>query len=124
MSTRKVSVDTVREEMRMLNETANTTAETGVGNWLSSDFWTMAGSSVTNLVAVAVLIGWVNNTQAAGLTQALTAVIGATQVIVVNAALVWKYLSNRNQLRAAILSHRYHYLEATTIEKMRLTAQQ
>jgi hypothetical protein len=42
----------------------------------------------------------------------------------VNAALVWKYLSNRNQLRATILSHRYHYLEATTIEKMRMTAQQ
>ncbi len=119
MSTRKVSVDAVREEMRILNSAADDSNEGGLLNWLTPDFWTMVGSAVTNLVAVAVLIGWVNSSQAEGLSQALTALVGATEVLVLNTALVWKYLSGRAELRTRVAEMKYQAAAQLAIERMR-----
>lgn len=117
---KSVSADTVREEMRLLNEVANDAVDTSsLLNWLTPEFWTMAGTAVTNIVAVLVLIGWIKNTDAATLTQALSAIVGATEVIVVNSILIWKFVAGRNELRARMVEAQYQYMTMVTVEKMR-----
>jgi hypothetical protein len=79
----------------------------------------MAFGAITNLVAVGVLIGWIDSSQAESLTKAITAIVGATQIVVLNSALIWKYLSGRTELRAQMVDARYRYMEAVAVEKMR-----
>jgi hypothetical protein len=117
MATKK-SIDTVREELRVLNSAADDTV-VDPNSWLTPEFWTMALGAVGNLVTVAALIGWIDYSQAETLTKSITAVLGATQIIVVNSALIWKYLSGRTQIRAKMIESRYHYMEAVAVEKMR-----
>ena len=117
MATKK-SVETVREELRVLNSAVDD-ANVDSGNWLTPEFWTMAIGAVTNLVAVGVLIGWVDQSQAETLIKAVTAIVGATQVVVLNSALIWKYLAGRTELRAQMIDARYRYMEAVAVEKMR-----
>ena len=114
------SVETMREELRVLNSSADDAGTAGVNNWLTPEFWTMAIGALTNLVAVGVLIGWVDQTQAETLTKAVTAIIGATQIVVLNSALIWKYIAGRTELRAQMLNARYQYMSAVAVEKMRL----
>lgn len=116
MATKK-SVEAIREELRVLNSAAGDGTDTNT--WLTPEFWTMAIGAVTNLVTVAVLIGWVDQTQAETLTKAITAVVGATQVLVLNSALIWKYLTGRTEIRAQMIDARYRYMEAVAVEKMR-----
>ena len=120
MATAKKSVETIREELRVLTAAADDAA-TGAAkeNWLSPEFWTMAGAALTNLVTVAVLIGWVDRSNADSLITALSALIGASQVIVVNTALVWKFIANRTQAKTQVAEARYRYLEAIAVEKFR-----
>lgn len=118
MATKK-TVDLVKEDLRVLhNEVSDGVSATG--NWFTTEFWTMAAGAVTNLVAVAVLIGWVDRLQADALVQALTAVVGATQVIVVNSALVWKYIAAKASVQAKMVDAQYRYLEVVTVERMRI----
>lgn len=117
MATKK-SVETVREELRVLNSAVDD-VNIDNGNWLTPEFWTMAIGAVTNLVAVGVLVGWIDSSQAESLTKAVTAVVGATQVVVLNSALIWKYLAGRTELRAQMVDARYRYMEAVAVEKMR-----
>lgn len=112
----KVPVDAMTAEMRVLSELSATASESDT--WLTPAFWTMAGAAMTNLITVAVLIGWVDATQAEGLTGAATALLGAAQVIVVNSVLVWKYISGRNQVQIAKLNAQAHYLELVAVEKL------
>lgn len=114
----KKSIETVREELRVLNAAADD-ASVDTNNWLTPEFWTMVTVAGTNLIAVGVLIGWVDSTQAEVLTKAITAIIGATQIVVLNSALVWKYLGSRTELRAQMIDARYRYMEAVAVEKMR-----
>jgi len=116
---KKVSADTVREEMRVLNAAANDVVGSTPLSWLTPEFWTMVTAAATNVVAVLVLIGWVNVSHVESLTQAVTAVIGATQIIVVNTALVWKYLSGRTELRARMIDAQYQYMSMVAVEKLR-----
>lgn len=109
MTAMKKSAVSVREEMRLLGEVVE--APSVLDKWLTSEFWTMAVTAVTNLIAVAVMIGWVDGTSVEVLTKALTALLGATEVIVVNSVLVWKYLSGRETLRAKMLDARLKYME-------------
>ena len=120
MATAKKSVETIREELRVLTAAADDAA-TGAAkeNWLSPEFWTMAGAALTNLVTVAVLIGWVDRSNADSLITALSALIGASQVIVVNTALVWKFIANRTQAKTQVAEARYRYMEAIAVEKFR-----
>jgi len=123
MATKK-SVDTVREELRVLNSAADdgvATASSGLLDWRTADFWTMAATAVTNIVAVSVLVGWISQTQAEELTKALTALVGATQVIVLNSVLVWKYLSGRQALQVQIVASKYRYMEIVAHQKLQGT---
>jgi hypothetical protein len=120
MATAKKSIDTIREEMRVLTAVGDEAA-TGAAkdNWLSPEFWTMAGAAVTNLITVAVLVGWVDRSSADSLMTAVSALIGASQVIVVNTALIWKFISSRTQAKAQVAEARYRYMEAVVTEKFR-----
>lgn len=111
----KQSIDTVTADMRVLHELAKPEQET----WLTPAFWTMAGAAVTNLITVAVLIGWVDAANAEGITKAATAVLGAAQVIVINSLLVWKYIAGQNAVQVEKMSARYRYMEAVAVEKLR-----
>lgn len=120
MSTsKKVSVDTVREEMRVLNAAAAEIADTTKINWLTPEFWTMVSAAATNIIAVLVLIGWVQASQVETLTQAVTALVGATQVIVLNTVLVWKFISGRTHLRERMIDAQYQYMSMVAVEKLR-----
>ena len=118
MATAKKSIDTIREELRVLNAAGDEAAATK-DNWLTPEFWTMATAALTNLMTVAVLIGWVDHTNADALMTAVTAIIGASQAIVVNTALIWKFISSRTQAKAKIAEARYRYMEAVVAEKFR-----
>lgn len=123
MATKK-SVNAIREELRVLNAAADEAATTAVTvldspGWLTPEFWTMAGAAMTNLVTVAVLIGWVDHSNADALIKALSALLGASQVIVLNTALIWKYLGGRAEVKSAAITARYRYMESMAIEKFR-----
>ena len=114
----KQSVDNVCAEMRVLSELASDVPETNA-SWLTPAFWTMATTAATNLIAVAALIGWINSSEVEGLTRAVTAVVAAAQVIVVNSALVWSYIAGQNAVQVQKITARYKYMEAVAIEKLR-----
>jgi anti-sigma-K factor RskA len=113
------SASTIREEMRVLNDTANDVVPVDTNSWLSSEFWTMAGAAIANLATVAVLLGWVNQADAQTVVKAVTAVLGAAQVIIVNSILVWKFISERIQLKARIIEKRMDYVTLVAAEKVR-----
>jgi hypothetical protein len=120
MATAKKSIDTIREEMRVLTAVGDEAAAAATtDNWLSPEFWTMAGAALTNLVTVAVLVGWVDRSNADALITAVSALIGASQVIVVNTALIWKFISSRTQAKAQVAEARYRYMETVVTEKFR-----
>jgi hypothetical protein len=117
MATKK-SVETVREELRVLNSAAED-VNVDPNNWLTPEFWTMAIGALTNLIAVGVLVGWVDQSQAEALTKAVTAIVGATQIVVLNSALIWKFISSRTAVRAQMIDARYRYMSAVAVEKLR-----
>jgi len=121
MSTsKKVSANTIREEMRVLSAAADEAVDTSTTlNWLTPDFWTMVSAASTNVIAVLVLVGWIQASQAQGVTQAVAALVGATQVIIVNSALVWKYLSGRVAVRERMIDAQYNYMAMVAVEKLR-----
>lgn len=118
MATKK-AIDTTREELRVLHNEVEASAE-NENSWVKNEFWTMAAGAVANIVAVAVLLGWVDRLQADALIAAITAIIGASEVIVVNSALVWKYLSSRTELKAQMIDARYRYMESLAVERLRM----
>jgi uncharacterized membrane protein YeaQ/YmgE (transglycosylase-associated protein family) len=115
----KKPIDTVREELRVLNAAADDAGTAKLMSWMTPEFWTVAVGAVGNLVTVAVLLGWVNMSQAEELTKAITAVLGASQVLVLNSVLIWKYLTGRQELRAQMVDARYRYMEAVAVERLR-----
>lgn len=121
MAAAKKSIETIREELRVLNAAGDDAAAAAAAkdSWLSPEFWTMAGAAITNLVTVAVLVGWVDRSNADALMTAVSALIGASQVIVVNTALIWKFISTRTQAKAQVAEARYRYMEAIAVEKFR-----
>jgi uncharacterized membrane protein YeaQ/YmgE (transglycosylase-associated protein family) len=118
MATKK-PIDIVREELRVLNDAADDASTTKLMTWMTPEFWTVAVGAVGNLVTVAVLLGWVNMSQAEELTKAITAVLGASQVLVLNSALIWKFMTGRQELRAQMVDARYRYMEAVAVERLR-----
>lgn len=110
------------EEMRVMGEAVAATdaATDPTAHWMTPEFWTMVGGAVANLLTVGVLMGWLNQDDAATVTKSVTALLGATQVIVLNSVLVWKYVAGRTTLRAKLIDARYQYMSAVAVEKMRL----
>lgn len=111
MSTPKKSVNTVREELRTFSDAVEGTALEGLDKWLTPEFWTMAITAASNLIAVMALVGWLDHSQVETVTKAVTALIGASQVILVNGLLVWKYLTGRQQMRQQIMASRLRMAE-------------
>lgn len=112
-----VPVDTVREDIRVLGENFG---DGGTAtNWFSPEFLTLATTVLSNVVGVLVLVGWVDATQAADLTKAVVALVGAVQAILVNSALVWKYLSGRAEEKVKRAEMRIEYLKAVQAERVR-----
>lgn len=118
MATKK-PIDTVREELRILNDAADDAGTAKLMTWMTPEFWSVAIGAVGNLVTVGVLLGWVSLSQAEEMTKAITAVLGASQVLVLNSVLIWKYLSGRQELRSQMVDARYRYMEAVAVERLR-----
>ena len=121
MATKKIpATNSVVEEMRFLDGVFNSeAAEDTTVRWLTPEFWTMAATAVTNLVAVAALLGWIDQTDIQGITKALTALVGAVQVIVVNSVLVWKFIRGKEESKQKLLEMRYQALTDVAVEKIR-----
>lgn len=113
----KKSVDTIREELRVLNAAAND----GIpqNEWITPEFVAMVSSVVVNLLSAATLVGWVDASSAQEIAKAATAILTGVGTVVVNGLLVWKYLSGRQAIRAQMVEARYRYMETIAIEKMR-----
>lgn len=112
-----VPVDTVREDIRVLGEGFGDATESS--NWFSPEFLTVAATVLSNVVGALVLIGWVDATQAADLTKAVVALVGAAQTILVNSVLVWKYLAGRAAEKMRKAEMRIEYLKAMQAERVR-----
>lgn len=112
-----VPVDTVREDIRVLGENFGDTVT--ATNWFSPEFLTLAATVLSNIVGALVLVGWVDATQAADLTKAVVALVGAVQTILVNSVLVWKYLSGRAEEKVKRAEMRIEYLKAVQAERVR-----
>lgn len=115
----KKSVSVIAEELRLLNATTDDKEVSSLMDWFTPDFWTTAGTAVTNIIAVAAVLGWVDRTNVEGLTQAVVALVGAAEVVILNSLLVWKYLSGRQEIRAQIVDAKFRYMESVAIEKLR-----
>lgn len=118
MSTPKKSVNVVREELRTFGEVVEGTSLEGLDKWLTPEFWTMAITAASNLIAVLALVGWLDHSQVETVTKAVTALIGASQVILVNGLLVWKYLTGRQQVRAQIVASRLRMAEDVVVARI------
>jgi len=112
-----IPADTVREDIRVLGENFGDTGTST--NWFSPEFLTLATTVLSNVVGVLVLVGWVDATQAADLTKAIVALVGAVQAILVNSVLVWKYLSGRAEEKVKRAEMRIEYLKAVQAERVR-----
>lgn len=115
----KSSISAIRAELRDLSEAADDAAPAGANDWFTPEFWTMVISAITNLIAVGTVLGWISSSDAESVTKAVTALLGAAQVIAVNSALVWKFISSRVAVKEALIDARFHYLEAVAVERMR-----
>lgn len=112
----KKSVNTVREELRVLNSAAS---DVSTQDWLTPEFVSMVSTMAVNLLAAATLVGWVDATQAQELSKALTAVLAGVGTVIANAMIVWKYLASRTEVKTQQISAQFQYMEAIAIEKLR-----
>lgn len=120
MATKKLSI---REEMRVLGEAADDAAGSVTTNdWFTPEFWAMVVAAASNLVAVAVVMGWLSVSDAEMITKAVSALLGAAQVILVNSALVWKFISARATVKRAAIEAKYAYM-STALELQRIRAE-
>jgi hypothetical protein len=94
-------------DMRVLNELAADVNKDD--SWFTPAFWTTVATALGNLVTVAVLVGWLDATNAADVSKAVVALVGAVQVIFVNTALVWKYVKGKQAVEVAKLQARTAY---------------
>lgn len=120
MSTAKKSVSTKVEELRSFGEAVEGTALEGLDKWLTPEFWTMAVASVGNVVAVLALIGWLEHSQVETVTKALTALISASEVILVNGLLIWKYIAGRQEIAQQVMASRLRMREDVAYAKLQI----
>lgn len=113
----KKSVNTVREELRVLNSAATDNATKQ--DWITPEFISMTTAVVVNLITAATLIGWVEAHHAQELVNAATAVIAGLGAVSANALIVWKYLTSRAEVKSQQIDAQYRYMESIAIERMR-----
>lgn len=110
-------------EFREMSDALGVNESALAEKWLTPEFWTMATAAVGNVLMVAVLFGWISAADVEGLTKAITGIITATEIVVVNAALVWKYISSRTALKSQMLAAKYQLVQTVTVERIRAVEQ-
>jgi hypothetical protein len=118
MSTPKKSVTTVREELRTFSDAVDGTPLDGLDKWLTPEFWTTAVTAAGNIVAVLALIGWLDYSHVESVTKAITALIGASQVILINGLLIWKYLAGRQEIQKQIVAAKLRVAEDIVVARI------
>jgi hypothetical protein len=118
MSTPKKSVNTVREELRTFSDAVDGTPLDGLDKWLTPEFWTTAVTAAGNIVAVLALIGWLDYSHVESVTKAITALIGASQVILINGLLIWKYLAGRQEIQKQIVAAKLRVAEDIVVARI------
>lgn len=113
----KKSVDTLREELRVLNTAA--ADNSAKQDWITPEFISMVSVVVVNLLTAATLVGWVDATQAQEISKAATALITGLGTVVANALIVWKYLAGRAEVKSQQIDAQFRYMESIAVEKMR-----
>lgn len=119
MSTAKKPVSAPVEDLRFFTDFFGADEKSLADKWVTPELVTTITTAVTNLAAVAVLLGWLSSTDVETLTKAVTALVTASEVIVVNSILIWKFIASRNNLKVQILESKYRYVEAVAIERLR-----
>ncbi len=113
----KKSANTVREELRVLN---NAAVDNVPGQeWITPEFISMVTAVAVNLITAATLVGWVEAQHAQELANAATAVIAGLGAVGANAIIVWKYLTTRSEVKAQQIDAQFRYMESIAIERMR-----
>lgn len=113
------NVLSLREELRTFGDAVEGTVFEGADKWLTPEFWTMVTTSAGNVIAVMALLGWLDHAQVETVTKAITALIGASQVILINGLLVWKYLAGRQAVRQQIIAAKIRMAEDATYARLR-----
>jgi hypothetical protein len=72
---------------------------------VTSEFWVTLGGIAANIVAVFVMLGYVSPTDATGLSQSVTQLLSGLQMVMVNAALIWKYVDSRQKTKSDAMHH-------------------
>lgn len=119
MATMKKPVDAPVAELRFITDLFSRDENAVVTKWVTPELVTTVTTAVSNLLAVVVLLGWMSNAEVETLTKAITALVGASEVIVVNSILIWKFIASRTALKSQLLTMKYQYVEAVAVEKMR-----
>jgi|LakMenEpi03Aug12_release.lakeMendotaPanAssembly.Ray.scaffolds.fasta_scaffold667827_2 hypothetical protein len=119
MSTAKKPVSAPVEDLRIFTDFFGDEEKAIVTKWLTPELATTAVTTLSNLLAVLALVGWLHSSDVETLTKAVAALIGASEVIVVNSLLIWKLISGRLELKSQMLRMKYQYVESVTIERMR-----
>lgn len=119
MTTMKKPVSAPVEELRILTDFFGADEKAIVTKWLTPELATTVVTTVSNLLAVLALVGWLSSSEVETLTKAIAALVGASEVIVVNSILIWKFISGRLALKSQLLQMKYHYVEAVAVERMR-----
>ena len=113
----KKSVDTIREELRVLNSAVGDGAS--LQDWITPEFISMTTTVVVNLIAAATLVGWIDASQAQEISKSVTAIVAALGTVVANSLVVWKYLAGRAEVKAQQIDAQYRYMESIAVERMR-----
>jgi hypothetical protein len=108
-----ISVDSPIAAVRMLDTAAGESKD-----WTSTEFVSLAGTVAVNLITAATVVGWVDATQAQELTKAVTTMITAVGVIVVNGLIVWKYLAGKQEVQVQKIQAQLRYAEFVAREQI------
>ena len=65
----------------------------------TTEFWTTIGGLLANLLVVLIAIGYINREDADMLTSSIGSIVAAVQMLAVNGALIWKFVSSRTSLK-------------------------
>lgn len=71
----------------------------------TSEFWVTLGGIAGNIIAVAVMLGYVAPGDAAAITKDVTSLLSGLQLVVVNAVLIWKYIDGRQKAKSEAMQH-------------------
>lgn len=108
-----VTIDNPTAAVRMLDS-----APSNFKEWITPEFISLLSTVAVNLLTAAVVIGWVDATQAQELSKAVTTILTAVSTISVNGMIVWKFLAGRQAVQVEKITAQYRYATAVVHERM------